>query len=209
MVGLKPRTTFAIVSESEITNPLNDRSIIQSSSRNVLGVVFCALMTGHWVFSEVKPVDSADPVLTFWIVELGIAPSASHVTRFNDLGQPIPEEITAATLDDINNVATSYSFKLITKGPQINSFQSIILSKDNKGVTVVLKEPDRKSLANLTGKSQGQYLCWFAAGTDHLFSRITAPVEDGVLEFSPAKSKASGDIAQSLRKRFRLGEIKK
>ena len=209
MVVLKPRITLAIVSKSKITNHLNNRSIIQSFSRNVLGVVFCVLMTAHWAFCEVKPVDSAEPVLTFWIVELGVAPSASHVTRFNDLGQPIPEEITAATLDEINNRAAGYSLKIISKGQQINLFQSIILSKDNKGVTVVLKEPDRKSLADLTRESQGQYLCWFAAGTDHLFSRITAPVEDGVLEFSPAKSKASGDIAQSLRKRFRLGEFRK
>jgi hypothetical protein len=179
--------------------------------KRLLSTLVCLILIDKSTRADVRPVDSSEPLLTFWVVELHVTPNPAHVPRYNDLGQPIPEEVSAATLDDINNNAAGYSLKLIEKGPQISSFQSVTLGKDNKRVTVILNETDRKTLADLTRKFQGQYLCWFVPGTGmgDLFFRITAPIEDGIFEFSPLKSKTSSDIAQSLRKRFRLGEFKK
>ena len=58
-------------------------------------------------------------------------------------------------------------------------------------------------------KFPGQYLSCFGSYPENVFFHITAPMEDGIFEFSPAKSRASGEMAEYLRKRFRLGESKK
>ena len=148
-----------------------------------------------------------EPLLLVWIVQVGWKQDENKPQRLNGAGEPIanvPSPLPAET-----TWREAHSFKLLAKGPPITSLKNISLNSDGKGVRIVLNEEDRKAIAELTRKFQGEYMRWSAAETAELFVHIAAPTEEGVFEFSPAKSKESGSIAESLRKRFRLAEFKK
>ncbi|MGH7982688.1 MAG: hypothetical protein ACREFF_06020 [Candidatus Udaeobacter sp.] len=174
--------------------------------KTLIAMVVCLLATEGWTLSDVKPADSSQPVLLISVVELGWTPKGP--VRFNDLGQPIAQQPSPLPTEAVGDLAP-HSWKILAKGPQIPSLKKITLNKDGKGVTIVLSDEDQKALSELTEKFQGEYLWFSGPGTDAVFIHITAPTGNGTFEFSPTKSKESGSIAESLRKRFRLGEFGK
>lgn len=87
----------------------------------------------------------------------------------------------------------------------VSTFSDLVLARDDKGVLVRLNERDTRTFAGLTRKFKGRVL--FIQCTDTIIKgmRITAPIEDGYIEF---RHPESAEIAEYLRKRFRIGEFK-
>ena len=87
----------------------------------------------------------------------------------------------------------------------LRSANQLPLAKDGKGVLIRLNERDTKVFAELTRKFQGRIL--FVQCTKTLIEgmRITAPIEDGCVEWRHPRP---AEVAAYLRKRFRIGEFK-
>lgn len=103
-----------------------------------------------------------------------------------------------------------------TKGPQVTldykrpllvvwSVRDVRLAPDRKGVLLTLTEKDRKIFAALTNKYNQGLLLLEAQGGVLEAIYITAPVENGVLEFRYPDDAA---VAQYLRRRFKLAEFR-
>ena len=99
------------------------------------------------------------------------------------------------------------SFAIDFKNPLlvVSSLSDLVLAQDGKGVLIRLNERDTKIFAELTRKFQGRVL--FVQCTETLIEgmRITAPIEDGYIEW---KHPRSAEVAEYLRRRYRIGEFK-
>jgi hypothetical protein len=84
----------------------------------------------------------------------------------------------------------------------IQSVRSATLEPDGKSILIALNDQDKKSFAELTRKHQGQLLFCQVSAKPVIggIAFISAPIENGVIEFSEARY--SGDIAEYLRHRF-------
>jgi hypothetical protein len=105
------------------------------------------------------------------------------------------------TTPDLSN-AKMPSFKIGKLLLTIRSIRSVTIQADGKGVIVVLNDADRKKFAELTRKFQGGVLLCQVSQNPLVggIGLISAPTENGVIEFSEARS--SGNIAEYLRHRF-------
>jgi tetratricopeptide (TPR) repeat protein len=83
------------------------------------------------------------------------------------------------------------------------SVQDLILASDNKGVTLGFNERDAKAFGELTRRFNRRYLI-AATGDKMEVMHILAPIDDGYLRFDKAEDV---DIAEYLRRRFRIGEF--
>lgn len=124
---------------------------------------------------ELKPADSQDPI--FRVFE----------------GIPRESDKPGFTIDFKNPLLV------------VSTLSDLVLAKDGKGVLIRLNERDTKVFAELTRKFKGRIL--FVQCTETLMEgmRITAPIEDGYVEWRHPRS---AEVAAYLRKRFRIGEFK-
>jgi len=84
--------------------------------------------------------------------------------------------------------------------------RKLLLAADNKGVLVALNERDTIAFSEITKKFNDKILIIKATDSVMEAIHITAPIEDGYIEFKHPQSAA---VAEYLRKRFRVGEFKK
>jgi hypothetical protein len=87
----------------------------------------------------------------------------------------------------------------------VSTLSDLIIARDGKGILIRLNESDTKAFAELTRKFQGQVLFVQCTGTLFEGMRITAPIEDGYIGWRHPRS---AEVAEYLRKRFRIGEFK-
>lgn len=141
----------------------------------------------HSARAGVKPTEPDKPVLLLMAVDV------TSETRLDD---PDPH--------------ADHVMKALAKGPEVFSVGSITPSRDGIGVNVILNEKDRQALADLAQRFPGKYLyCSIPVrGAGVVVFPIDKTVE-GMFTFSQNKSAASGEIAEYLRKRFRLTQSKK
>jgi hypothetical protein len=141
----------------------------------------------HSARSDVEPIESDKPVLFFMAIDV------TPQTRFDD---PSPH--------------TDHVFKSLADGPKVFSVRSITPSRDGVGVNVILNEKDRQALLHLAQRFPGKYL--YCSIPERGAGVVVFPIDKagaGMFTFSRNKSEASGEIAEYLRKRFRLAEFKK
>ena len=84
----------------------------------------------------------------------------------------------------------------------INSIRNVSLEADGKSITLVLNDADKQRFAELTHKYEGKLLFCQVSAKPLVggIALISAPTEDGVIEFSEARY--SGNIADYLHHRF-------
>jgi tetratricopeptide (TPR) repeat protein len=86
----------------------------------------------------------------------------------------------------------------------IRSIRNLIFQADGKGITVVLNKSDSKKFGELTRKFEGGLLFCQVSESPHVGGprMISAPIEDGIIEFSEARFSGDIAIAEYLRRRF-------
>jgi hypothetical protein len=87
----------------------------------------------------------------------------------------------------------------------VSTLNDLVLAQDNKGVLICLNDADTKIFSELTRKFRGKILFLVCTDTVMEGMRITAPIEDGYIEF---KYPGSAAVTEYLRRRFRIGEFK-
>ena len=115
---------------------------------------------------------------------------------------PILEYFELIRTNPDSNNPQMPSFKVGNLLLMIRSIRSVSLLGDGKGVRVTLNDEDRKKFAELTHKYEGGLLFCQASANPVVagIGLISAPTQDGVIEFSEARY--SGNIADYLRHRF-------
>ncbi|PYL09216.1 MAG: hypothetical protein DME33_04690 [Verrucomicrobia bacterium] len=124
---------------------------------------------------DLRPVDSNAPVLQYFApVQIAARPGHTDAPNF--------------TFDKQKPLLT------------ITSVRQLFVHRNGRGVTIVLNERDRRRYAELTRRFTGRLLICVGAGDLVSIVQITAPMENGMIEFSDASG--TGDIAKYLRRRF-------
>ena len=85
------------------------------------------------------------------------------------------------------------------------SVSDLILARDGKGVLITLHPKDAKVFAAATQKYNHGILFFEGDGRILEGMHITAPITDGIIGF---KHPDEADVAEYLRRRFRIGELK-
>ncbi|HEY4257256.1 MAG TPA: hypothetical protein VGM66_08595 [Candidatus Udaeobacter sp.] len=124
---------------------------------------------------DLKPSDSSAPILQYF-APVQIAPRAGH--------------------EDAPNFTFDQRKPLLT----ITSVRQLIPNRDERGVTIVLNEKDKKRYAELTRQFKGRLLICVAAADVISVGTVTSPTENGMIEFTDARD--TGHIAKYLRRRF-------
>ena len=124
---------------------------------------------------DLKPSDSSAPILQYF-APVQIAPRAGH--------------------EDAPNFTFDQRKPLLT----ITSVRQLIPNRDERGVTIVLNEKDKKRYAELTRQFKGRLLICVAAADVISLGTVTSPTENGMIEFTDARD--TGHIAKYLRRRF-------
>ncbi len=87
----------------------------------------------------------------------------------------------------------------------VSSVSDVRLARDRKGVIIVLTPVETQKFAAITRKYNQGLLLLEAQGRVLQVVQITAPITDGVLGF---KYPDQADVAEYLRRRFRIAEFK-
>jgi hypothetical protein len=145
---------------------------IVKGSLVALIIFFSALAA---TLGDLKPSDSSAPILQYF-APVQIAPRAGH--------------------EDAPNFTFDQRKPLLT----ITSVRQLIPNRDERGVTIVLNEKDKKRYAELTRQFKGRLLICVAAADVISLGTVTSPTENGMIEFTDARD--TGHIAKYLRRRF-------
>jgi hypothetical protein len=145
---------------------------IVKGSLVALIIFFSALAA---TLGDLKPSDSSAPILQYF-APVQIAPRAGH--------------------EDAPNFTFDQRKPLLT----ITSVRQLIPNRDERGVTIVLNEKDKKRYAELTRQFKGRLLICVAAADVISVGTVTSPTENGMIEFTDARD--TGHIAKYLRRRF-------
>src|SRR5437868_3602664 len=137
-----------------------------------LTIFFSALAA---TLGDLKPSDSSAPILQYF-APVQIAPRPGH--------------------EDAPNLTFDQRKPLLT----VTSVHQLFVHRDGRGVTILLNEKDRKRYAELTRQFNGRQLICVAAANVISIEQITAPAENGMIEFSDASY--TRQIAKYLRRRF-------
>ena len=137
-----------------------------------LTILFSALAA---TLGDLKPRDSSAPILQYF-APIQIAPRPGH--------------------EDAPNLTFDQRKPLLT----ITSVHQLFVHRDGRGVTILLNEKDRNRYAELTRQFNGRQLICVAAANVISIEQITAPAENGMIEFSDAHY--TGHVAKYLRRRF-------
>ena len=129
--------------------------------------------------AEIKPADSSTPLFRVFA--------------------PVPMKPA--------NSAAPTGFTFDAKRPLlvIRSVSDLRLARDRKGVIIVLMPGDAQRFAAITRKYNPGLLLLEAEGRVLQAMQITAPITDGVIGF---KYPDQADVAEYLRRRFRIAEFK-
>ena len=143
------------------------------------------------------------PMVLMSAATMGLAESGEpSVDTTSNSDTPILQyfELIPTNPDPANPKRPSYKIGrlLLT----IHSVRSVTVLADGKTVRVTLNDADRNEFAELTRKFTGGLLFCQVSQNPVVggIGLISAPTEDGVIEFSTARY--SGDIADYLRHRF-------
>jgi hypothetical protein len=128
---------------------------------------------------------------------------AGAVLRPPDSGAPLFRVFAAAPMkgSDEHRITFDEKKPLLV----ISALADIRLGRDKKSVLITLVGADARRFADLTRKYNHDLLVLEANGRVLEAMQVSDPVVNGVLEF---KHPGDADVAQYLRKRFRLGEFK-
>ena len=129
--------------------------------------------------AEIKPADSITPLFRIFA--------------------PIPMKPA--------NSAAPTGFTFDAKRPLlvVRSVSDLRLARDRKGVVIVLVPGDAQKFAAISRKYNQGLLLLEAEGRVLQGMQITAPITDGVIGF---KYPDQADVAEYLRRRFRIAEFK-
>jgi hypothetical protein len=139
-----------------------------------------ALIASSVFAAEIKPVDTGTPL--FRIFQALPRKAAQGNTKGPEV-----------TLDDKHPLLVVWSVR------------DVRLASDGKGVLLTLIEKDRKTFAAVTHNYNEGLLLLEGQGNILEAFQITAPVENGLLEFRYPDDAA---VAQYLRRRFKLAEFR-